>query len=320
MKKLTSYLSLLAIVSVLCAGVSPANAAPALARFSPDGAKDANGVVIGGTGGTVATGALPAWFQDISGVAVKPCLDVAKCALVGAPDFNPALTGGIPSYPTNFPSEAFYFNATANFVMPAASDVLVVMAMEYTFVDALGNLTSGALTPTASGNPFQRLRLVHTFIGGGGNIGPLGLNLPPAGSFRVTTPWGTAVFPVASAKCVNQGGDTKCSMTRDQPVAGPNPTAALGDPVLAPGSMSTFLKDPTAPLGFLGIGAGAASFTGAPAGGANSVTVTDPLGNVGTSTQLVTLVGQTVGLEIAPLATNFGVVKPVGGVLKTINI
>src|SRR6185369_13693008 len=137
---------------------------------------------------------------------------------------------------------------------------------------------------------------------------------------RVTTPWGTAVFPVASAKCVNQGGDTKCSMTRDQPVAGPNPTAALGDPVLAPGSMSTFLKAPTAPLGFLGIGAGAASFTGAPAGGANSVTVTDPLGNVGTSTQLVTLVGQTVGLEIAPLATNFGVVKPVGGVLKTINI
>src|SRR6185369_15292106 len=181
MKKLTSYLSLLAVASMLSAGVSTANAAPALARFSPDAAKDPNGVIIGGTdpiAGTVATGALPAWFQDINGVAVKPCLDVARCLAAGAPDFNPALP---LAYPTavgvgNFPSEAFYFNATANFVMPGASDVLVVTALEYTFVDALGALIAPVNLPTASGNPFQRTRLVHTFIGGGGNIGPLGLN------------------------------------------------------------------------------------------------------------------------------------------------
>src|SRR6185369_14478917 len=323
MKKLTSYLSLLAVVSVLFAGINPATAAPALKGFSPDPAKDPNGVIIGGTGGTVATGALPAWYQDINGVAVKPCLDVARCLAAGAPDFNPALP---LAYPTavgvgNFPSEAFYFNATANFVMPAASDVLVVTALEYTFVDALGALIAPVNLPTASGNPFQRTRLVHTFIGGGGNIGPLGLNLPPAGSFTVISPWGTTVFPVSSAKCVNQGGDTKCSMTRDQPIAGPNPTAALGDPVLAPGSISTFLKDPTAPLGFLGIGAATLSFTGAPPGGPNSFTVIDPLGNTSgpiLGTKLI--LGQTVGLEIKPLATNFGVAKPVGGVLKTINI
>src|SRR6185369_10496486 len=170
-----------------------------------------------------------------------------------------------------------------------------------------------------SANPFQRTRLVHTFIGGGGSIAALGI--PAGGSFTVISPWGTTVFPVSSAKCVNQGGDTKCSMTRDQPVAGPNPTAALGDPVLAPGSISTFLKDPTAPVGFLGLGAAAIGFTGAPAGGPNSFTVIDPLGNTsGPITGLKILTGQTVGLEIAPLATNFGAVTPVGGVLKTINI
>src|SRR6185369_4321186 len=195
---------LLAIASMLSAGISTANAAPALARFSPDPARDPNGVAIGGDG-TVAGGALPAWFQDINGVAIKPCLDVAFCALIGAPPFNAALP---LSYPNNFPEEAFYFNATANFVMPAASDVLVVMAMEYTFVDALGNLVTAA-TPfnaanpalgLAQGFPFQRIRLVHTFIGGGGTIP--GLIPAPNSNFTVRTPWGTAVFPLSLAKCV----------------------------------------------------------------------------------------------------------------------
>src|SRR6185369_9654840 len=324
MKKLTSYLSLLAIAGMISAGVNLANAAPALKGFSTDPARDPNGVAIGGNG-TVAGCALPAWFQGQDGVAIKPCLNVANCALIGAPPFNAALP---LSYPNNFPEEAFYFNATANFVMPGASDVLVVMAMEYTFVDALGNLVTAA-TPfnvadpaagLAQGFPFQRIRLVHTFIGGGGTIP--GLIPAPNSSFTVRTPWGTTVFPLALAKCVNQGGDTKCSMTRDLPAGGPpSPLAALGDPVLAPGSISTFLKDPLAPVGFLGTGAAVLAFTGAAPGQLNSVTVTDPLGNTGTTTQLSLLIGQTVGLEVtAPAGTNFGVVKPAGPVLKTINI
>src|SRR6185369_7518712 len=234
---------------------------------------------------------------------------------VGIAGFNPALP---VSYPTNFPSEAFYFDATNANIPVGTGNALVVLALEFTFVDALGNLVPAA-TPGAVGSPFQRVRLRHTFLGGAGTITPA----PPAGSsFKVTTPWGTVTFPLASAKCANSGGDTKCTMTRDQPVAGPNPTAALGDPVLAPGSISTFLKDPTAPVGFLGIGAAALSFTGAPAGGLNQITVTDPLGNTGTTTQLTLLTGQTVGLEITPPVggTFFGVVKPAGAVRKTFNI
>src|SRR6185369_11672908 len=331
MKKLTSYLSLLAVLSIQFSGVSPANAvlpATGLAGFSPNPATftNPNGTVAFIGGDAAGVGAIPAWYQDQNGVAVKPCLSLVNCglALPGVPDFNPALPmqivpGGIG---TNFPSEAFYFNATANFVMPGASDVLLVMALEYTFLNPLGALTSLAATPTAVGNPFQRLRLVHTFIGGGGDIGPLGINLPPAGAFTVTTPWGITKFPVSGAKCVNSGGDTKCSMVRDQPIAGPNPTAALGitPAIVAPdSSISTFVKDPTAPAGFLGTSVAVLAYTGGAIG--NTVTVVDPLGNTsGPIAGLKVLTGQTLGLEIAPLTANFGVVKPAGAVLKTINI
>jgi hypothetical protein len=330
MKKLTSLLSLLAVASMLFTGVSPANAvlpATGLLGFSPNPATFTNpGGTIAFIGGNAAgVGALPAWYQDQNGVAVKPCIDLVKCglALGGVPDFNPLLPmqinpGGVG---TNFPSEAFYFNATANFVMPAASDVLLVMALEYTFLDpTFGTLTSLAATPLANGNPFQRLRLVHTFIGGGGNIGPLGLNLPPAGAWTVTTPWGVTRFPVGGAKCVNSGGDTKCSMTRDLPVAGPNFIAALGLAVAAPdSSISTFIKDTAAPAGFLGTAAAVLSYTGGAIG--NTVTIVDPLGNTsGPIAGLKMIIGQTVGLEITPKTAVFGAVKPAGAVRKTFNI
>jgi Big-like domain-containing protein len=307
MKKLTNYLSLLAVAGLLSAGVSTANAAPALKGFSPIDAKDAFGTTIPG---------LPAWYQDINGVAVKPCLDPARCALAGT--FNPVVSAQ-PRFPDNFPEEFFYFAADADPVVPGASSVLVVNALEIVFVNPLTGALVPANTLGAVALPFQRLRLVHTFIGGGGTITPA----PPAnGNFTVRTPWGTAVFTLAEAKCVNQGGDTKCSMTRDFPAA-PNPAAALGDPVAIPGSISTFLRDPTAPAGFIGVGAGVIAFTGAPAGGQNSFTVTDPLGRTGTTTQLSLLLGQTVGLEIAAPGgiTNFGVAKPAPGtVAKTFNL
>ncbi len=304
MKKLTSYLSLLAIVSVLSTGVNPASAA--LVGFSPTPALDPNGVAIGG---------IPAWYQDINGVAVKPCLVPATCGLIGLGD--PLFNELLPlSFPGNFPSEAFYFDAVAIFPVGPAN-AKVVMALEYTFIDALtGALIVAPPRPaTALGAPFQRQRVILTY--------PVGAPAPTAGNFILTNPWGVTTFPFSSAKCVNQNGATKCTMTRDLPLPGaipPNFAAALGTAI--PGSISTFLKDPTAPVGFLGSGAAALSFTGAVPGSANSVTVTDPLGNTGTTPTLTLLVGQIVGLEITPPVggTFFGVVKPAGAVRKTFNI
>jgi Bacterial Ig-like domain len=332
MKKLTSYLSLLAVVSVLFAGASPANAvlpATGLAGFSPNPATFTNpdGTVVNIGGNAAGVGALPAWFQDQNGVAVKPCLDVLNCGLGlgGVPDFNPLLPmqiapGGIG---TNFPSEAFFFNATASFVMPGASSVLIVMALEYTFVTPTGLLTSLAATPLANGNPFQRLRLDHTFTGGGGNLALTVPPIPAGGSFTVTTPWGVTIFPVSGVKCVNSGGDTKCSVSRDLIPGISSPTAALGlGFVAAPDStISSFLKSPApSAAGFLGSPAGTLAYTGGALG--NTVTVVDPLGRTsGPIPSLKVLIGQTVGLEVtAPAGTNFGVVKPAGGLLKTINV
>lgn len=131
MKRISRISCSLALLLMSLGAVQTANAA-GLAGFSPNNATFTNP-----GGATVAINGLPAWFQGIDGVAVKPCLDVASCALVGAPDFNAALP---LSYPTNFPSEAFYFNATnARFPVGTATATLV-MALEYTFLDPLGNL------------------------------------------------------------------------------------------------------------------------------------------------------------------------------------
>ena len=276
MKRITRISCTLAALLMSLGAVQTANAI-GLAGFSPNDATMINPGGVARLGfppdpaGLVTIKGLPAWFQGQDGVAVKPCLDVAKCLAAGAPDFNPALA---LSYPSNFPSEAFYFNATnANFAVgTTGASAIVVMALEYTFVDALGALVP-PFAAVAVGNPFQRLRLVYTFPGGGGSTVALGI--PAGGNFTVITPWGTTVFPLASAKCVNSGGDTKCSMTRDQPVGGPNPTAALGGAIgpLPDSGINTFLRDSAAPVGFLGTGAGVISYLGAPAGHTTSTPV-----------------------------------------------
>jgi Big-like domain-containing protein len=267
----------------------------ALQSFAPPGqVATLNGVSIGG---------IPAWYQDINGVSVQPCLVPATCGLIGLGDpmFNEALP---LSYPTNFPTEAFYSDAVAIFPAGTAS-ALVVMGMEYTFVDAVTGALIGAPPRPANalGAPFQRQRIVLSY--------PPGVAVPTAGTFTLTHPWGVTTFPFGSAKCVNNAGGTKCSMTRDLPIVGtlpPSFAAALGTGIA--GSQSTFLRDPLAPAGFLGSATAVAAFTGAVAGSANSISVTDPLGNIGTTTSLTLLVGQLVGLTAAPATVTFPAQAP----------
>jgi hypothetical protein len=251
----------------------------------------------------VPIGNIPAWYQDINGVSVQPCLVPATCGLIGLGDpmFNEALP---LSYPTNFPTEAFYSDAVAIFPAGTAS-ALVVMGMEYTFIDAVTGALIGAPPRPANalGAPFQRQRIVLSY--------PPGVAVPTAGTFTLTHPWGVTTFPFGSAKCVNNAGGTKCSMTRDLPIVGtlpPSFAAALGTGIA--GSQSTFLKDPLAPAGFLGSATAVAAFTGAVAGSVNSISVTDPLGNTGTTASLTLLVGQLVGMTAAPSSITFPAQAP----------
>src|SRR6185369_10210292 len=117
MKLISSISSTLALL-LLSLGVAPsANAVGLLGVGRPPT------VFTNSAGAVVTVPGLPAWFQDQNGVAVRPCLDTA-CGLVaratvgvvGTPGFDPGFDLNLAlTFPANFPDEAFYFAADAEF-------------------------------------------------------------------------------------------------------------------------------------------------------------------------------------------------------------
>ena len=214
--------------------------------------------------------------------------------------FNEALP---LSYPTNFPTEAFYSVANAIFPVGPAS-ALVVLAMEYTFIDAITGALTG--TPQAGKCPGGSLPAPAP-----GYIVSSRDPIPHGGQFYHNPSLGGHDISLRGGKVRKQCrrhqvfDDARPSAPGAIP---PSFAAALGTGIA--GSQSTFLKDPLAPAGFLGSGAAVAAFTGAVAGSANSISVTDPLGNTGTTTSLTLLVGQLVGLTAAPSTITFPAQKP----------
>src|SRR6185369_6176718 len=291
---------------------------------------------------------LPAWFQDQNGVAVQPCLDAVPCALVAralnplsVPPVTIAFDPALPLvFPSNFPDEAFYFAATATFPV-GPNTAQFVLSQEFVFLDnpdpLLGKPTfPGA--PVAVPAPFQRMRFDYVFNGFNPTTVPgLVLGTPPdaalVGLFKLTTPWGDTSFNLQDAltntkttntKCEIVGAlhDTHCTFTRDTfftavpPAFVPDFAPALAGAILPTdfggSAMSTFLQDPAAAPGFVGTAIVAPiSFTGAPVGRANIFSVTDPMGNTGSTTALQSLTGKKFGMEIAPLAVDSGAALPV---------
>ena len=295
-------------------GAVPSANAVGLLGFSPNPATFTNSA-----GAVVTVPGLPAWFQDQNGVAVQPCLDVIACGLgaraadvaAGDPGFDP----GLPLiFPNNFPDEAFYFNVDTGDFQVGPFTANFVMAQEITF-----NLPDGTPTfPSAPGavpSPFQRMRFTYTYVG----LAGAGF-LPPAavgGNYTISTPWGEATFSATDPAMFRPGigcgtafatHDTKCVITRDLFSVPPDFVPALGNGTVPFGNaISTFLQDPVAPPGFLSSGlAPALTFTGAPPGRLNSFSVTDPLGNTGSTTQLRVVFGQKFGMEVNPVVTDFG--------------
>jgi hypothetical protein len=303
MKRMARICCTLALLVMALGAVPTANAA--LKTFggtavinNPNPAAAPVGCPTAHVAGLQPIGGIPLWFMDQNGVSVQACVDpLATCGLIGLGDamFNEACP---ISYPDNFPTEAFYSDVGAIFAVGSA-EARVVLAMEYTFVDAIsGALISANPRPAnAVGVPFQRQRLLMTY--------PAGVVAPTVGNFTITHPWGATTFTFGQANCKPNAGGLKCTMTLDMPAAAlpANPTAALGINVVGPpriDSMSTFVRDPAAPTGFLGSGAAAASFVGAAPGSLNSITVVDALGNSGTTAALTLLVGKTIGMEVTP--------------------
>jgi hypothetical protein len=120
----------------------------------------------------------PLWYQDQNGMVLDLCLPNASdsgaaqqnaCLLVG-----PGLPNPPYSFPTNFPDETFYFNATSVMDMPGGETATLVLGLEAAF--SVGDVAVGDQVV------FTRIRL---FAG-----------VPEPGIYTVTHPYGVDTFPV----------------------------------------------------------------------------------------------------------------------------
>lgn len=140
------------------------------------GALAVAGTASANTAGPVdpATG-FPGFYEDDNGVALDLCLDPARCVLPGAGEepgydpFQPAL------FPTNFPSESFYYIAESIFALPGGGQLRFRAAVEAAFANE-DPIAGDQMT-------FSRLSIIST-----------GGTLTPGESYTVTHPWGTDVL------------------------------------------------------------------------------------------------------------------------------
>ncbi len=153
-----------------------------------------------------ANGGFAAWYQDTHGRTLDLCLSKAVSSRVagapGAPSYmcsllpNPGVFDDTQPivFPTNFPDEAFWFTGDA-FIQDAASgiDLSYISALEAAF---------GAGVPSEGDQiSFARIRIR--------------VDVPVAGTYTVTHPYGVEVFNVAAA------GTGAINMTRDLGIAAP---------------------------------------------------------------------------------------------------
>ena len=147
---------------------------------------------------SLATG-FPIWYKDANNLKLELCLD-QTVPKQGGGIFHPCLTAepfpGSPiSFPNNFGAEAFYWAAVA--FNPALTstvgantvtwNALLVLAQEASFVDGISSEGNQAV--------FSRIRLR--------------INVPAPGTYRITHPYGTRDYVVASigVRDINQTQD-----------------------------------------------------------------------------------------------------------------
>jgi hypothetical protein len=193
----------------------------------------------------------PLWYQDTQGLALDLCLprnqaqlDAGIC-LILPPDQDPAGLNLPIVFPSNFPDEAFWWNATAVMDLTATSRAVLVLAVEAAFGGG----------PVAVGDQvtFGRLRII--------------VDAPVDGNYTVTTPFGVKVFPDV------QAGRRAITFTSDIGIGAPGDfsgalrsevgpflqaAAAPGGPALAPITVAgdtsgdQFLSDPALPVSVTG--------------------------------------------------------------------
>ena len=186
----------------------------------------------------------PEYVTDSNGVSLQRCLDAGVCF------FDPIVESDPFSLQIGSGGEAFYWNATAQVVVPGGKRILtLVMAAETAF------LQGGPNGEPINGSQVAFLRLRFT------------MDVPVAGTYTVKYPYGTEVFTVTTARA-----NRDITMTVDRGFA-PNSTVL--------GSVGPFLRELAPPNGYLGSGVEPGfEVTGSPCG-RNHIEITgvDEFGN-----------------------------------------
>ncbi len=166
----------------------------------------------------------PLWYRDMpDGLKLQLCLDtaltVAPGVVVNPCEYAPPSPGAPSSFPGNFGAEALYWTAAAlgNYVSSngAANSALLVLALE----------ASGANEAALNdGNQaaFSRIRLR--------------IDVPVAGTYRVTHPYGTFdyIVSVPGTRAINQTQDLGLDVAQDFLFAMRDRNIDFTDPVNLP--------------------------------------------------------------------------------------
>ncbi|MBT0652768.1 Ig-like domain-containing protein [Geomobilimonas luticola] len=183
----------------------------------------------------------PVWYRDTNGVKLELCLDKPVIAANGI--VTPCITAEpFPSnpfsFPGNFGAEAFWWNATAvgtysslsNGTPAVGGDILVVAALEAAFGNPLG------IPEEDQQVAFGRIRVR--------------INVPVAGTYRLTHPYGTRDYVVAPG---DLGTGREIIQTQDIGIATPldftqalaNGPLPLSPPAPTPPNVSVGIVDQT---------------------------------------------------------------------------
>ena len=158
----------------------------------------------------------PQWYQDPTGLVLDACLpnaaELADGTCLVTPD-QLTSPGSPITFPTNFPDEFFYYNATSTMALPSGGNALLLLGLEGAFLNG----------PVVAGDQmvFSRLRIR--------------IDVPqPGGTYRIVHPFGVEVFPDVPP------GVRTINFTSDIGLIPGDFTAALG------GKITTFLRASTA--------------------------------------------------------------------------
>lgn len=195
MKK--TYPIILALMA-LCSGPAGAEIAAVSGKPAAGNPNVLTEVLAGGNPADVAVSlahGFPIWYRDSNNVKLELCLDKPSAGITPCVTAEP-FTGAPISFPNNFGPEAFWWLANAfttyesrlNGAVVGGGDALLVLALEAGFTNGIVDDTQQAA--------FGRIRIR--------------LNVPVAGTYRVTHPYGTVDYVVSVADAgreINQSQD-----------------------------------------------------------------------------------------------------------------